>query len=111
MSGPLLTFKRGSSFTATCTYVPPAGAAPNLIGAIISSQLRFRDTLLQEFTCTLAEDGMSFTVTADETDTTDWTVATCDWDIRIALGEDVIYTETMRLNVIAAVTREEAPSA
>lgn len=104
-----LLFKRGASFGATCTYQPPEGGRPNLIGATVTSQLRLRNRLLQDFVCTLAPDGMSFTIEADEDDTNAWPIAVCDWDIRIEADGNVTYSETLQLNVMYAVTQVEVP--
>ena len=105
--GAALPFKRGASFHAHCVYEPPEGGAPNLIGAQVSSHIRRNGDLVEELVCVLAEDGMSFDLTADEVETESWPVATLQWDIRIELAGEVIYSETLALQVLYAVTRPE----
>src|SRR5262245_30063512 len=102
-------FKRGSTFHARCTYQPPAGGAASLVGANITCEVRLRGTLVQAFEVTLATDGMSFALFADETETINWPVATCEWDIRIELNSEVIYSETLSLNIILNITAAPAP--
>ena len=105
-----LVFKRGSTFRARCTYTPPEGGAPSLTGAVVASELRNRGyTLIQPLAVEVAPDGMSFDLSADETETASWPVTTLYWDVRIELAGDVIYTETMQLNVIPNITAAPAP--
>ena len=101
---PAWVFKRGASFVARCTYAPVEGAVPSLVGAAITSHIRRAGDLVQELVCQLAADSMSFDLLADESDTAGWPATTLAWDIRIELDGDVIYTETLSLRVIDAVT-------
>ena len=102
-----LQFKRGASFSARCTYIPPAGGLPALVGAIITSEIRNNGKLVQRLACELAPDGMSFMLTADESETITWPVATVQWDIRVEVDEEVIYTETIALQVLYNITAPE----
>lgn len=106
--GPSLCFKRGSSFTARVTYVPPEGGLANLIGATVTSQIRRNGVHIADLDAEVAADGMSFTLTADEADTATWPVAALQWDIRIAYNDAVIYSETINLSVLYAVTQQVA---
>src|SRR5262245_27389787 len=108
--GPTLLFKRGATFTAICTYLPVDGGLPDLVGATITSQIRYMGTLVQELQAEMDADGMGFRLYADEADTAKWPVATCLWDIRISVDEQVIYSETIYLNVIDAITVAPAPA-
>lgn len=102
-----LPFKRGASFTARCTYLPPEGGLPNLVGAVITSEIRQAGKLVQRLACELAPDGMSFLLTADEAETIGWPTGAAQWDIRVEVDEEVIYTETIALQVLYAVTAPE----
>jgi hypothetical protein len=96
-----IVIKRGATFTATGTYTPAAGALPNLIGATLTSQVRARG-FSRDLEVTLAPDGLTFTV--DGGPTSDWPVGVAEWDMRIEVGSEVIYTDTVRIQVQRPVT-------
>lgn len=102
-----LKFKRGATFRAVCTYIPPEGGGlPSLDGAQITSELRVPPAgkLVQELTVQPAVDGMSFTLYATDKETTLWPIAALAWDIRVEIDGEVIYTETIALQVIQQIT-------
>jgi hypothetical protein len=96
-----IAFKRGATFAASCTYTPAAGSLPNLVGATIASQVRARN-FTKDLAATIAPDGLTFTL--DGGPTADWPVGVADWDIRITVGDTVIYTDTVRIQVLRPVT-------
>ena len=103
MSCTTVTFKRGTSFAASCAYTPSAGAPVNLLGTTVTSTVVDSNLSPYDLVVTIANDGLSFTaVYADDTST--WSTGTASWDIRFSLGGSVFYTVTMRLNVIGQVT-------
>jgi len=103
MSCNTVTFKRGTSFAASCAYAPSAGAPANLLGTTVTSTIVDSNLSPYDLVVTIANDGLSFTaVYADDTST--WSTGTASWDIRFSLGGSVFYTVTMRLNVIGQVT-------
>ena len=98
-----VTFKRGTSFAASCAYAPSAGAPANLLGTTVTSTVVDSNLSPYDLVVTIANDGLSFTaVYAGYTST--WSTGTASWDIRFSLGGSVFYTVTMRLNVIGQVT-------
>jgi hypothetical protein len=101
-----LQIKCGATFRALCTYLPPDGGLASLVGAEITSQVRNSGALVADLNCDLAADGMSFVLSAD--DTSDWPTTTLQWDIRIEVDGEVVYTETVALQVLYNVTAENA---
>lgn len=98
-----VTFKRGTSFAASCAYSPSEGAPSNLLGTTVTSTIIDADRRSYDLTVTIAVDGLSFTaIYAD--DTSAWATGPAKWDIRFELDGTVFYTVTMRLDVIGQVT-------
>ena len=103
MSCNTVTFKRGTSFAASCAYAPSAGAPADLLGTTVTSTIVDSTRSSYDLVITIANDGLSFTAIYPE-DTSSWSTGTASWDIRFSLGGSVFYTVTMRLNVIGQVT-------
>lgn len=97
-----IAWKRGATFAANCVYTPPDGALADLLGATITSQIRHNGKLVVELTPTIAADGMSFDL--DDASATEFPLGSCEWDIRIAVGDAVIYTDTITLSVVKNIT-------
>lgn len=98
-----VAWKRGATFLARCTYTPPTGALESLLGATVTSQVRHNGTLVVELQPTIAVDGLSFEL--EDVAGVEFPLGGCLWDIRIAVGDAVVYTDTITLNVVDNVTR------
>ncbi len=98
-----VTFKRGTSFAASCAYTPSAGAPANLTGTTITSSVVDSQHNQYDLTVTIAAGGMSFTAVYGG-DTSSWAIGLAKWDVRFEYGGAVFYTTTMRLDVIGEVT-------
>jgi hypothetical protein len=103
MSCNTVTFKRGTSFAASCAYVPTEGAPVNLLGTTVTSTLIDAGKTSYDLLVTLSVDGLSFTAIYDG-DTAGWELGLAKWDIRFELDGTVFYTVTMRIDVIGQVT-------
>lgn len=103
MSCNTVTFKRGTSFAASCAYNPSEGAPADLLETTVTSTIVDAARGSHDLVITLAVDGLSFTAIYDG-DTSSWATGTASWDIRFALDGTVFYTVTLRLNVIGQVT-------
>jgi hypothetical protein len=103
MSCNTVTFKRGTSFAASCAYAPSEGAPADLLGTTVTSTIVDAGRGSYDLVVTIANDGMSFTAIFDG-DTSSWATGTASWDIRFAYEGVIFYTVTMRLNVIGQVT-------
>lgn len=103
MSCNTVTFKRGTSFAASCAYSPSAGAPANLLGTTITSTIIDSQYNHYDLTVTIAAGGMSFTAVYPA-DSSTWAIGLAKWDVRFEYGGTVFYTTTMRLDVIGEVT-------
>lgn len=101
-----IAWKRGATFAANCVYTPPDGALADLLGATITSQIRHNGKLVTDLTPTIAADGLSFDL--EDTAGATFPLGACAWDIRIAVGTDVIYTDTVTINVVDHITEPAA---
>lgn len=101
----VIPIKRGSSFGSTTTYTPPAGGLPNLLGATVTSQVLDSCKELHSLECTLDETGLIVTTQAYGAETATWSTGPAKWDIRIEIGETVIYTDTADLTILANITQ------
>jgi hypothetical protein len=99
-----LTLKRGSSFGATVRYTPDAAGPQTLHSVSIASQVRTPGgQLLADLSIALAQDGLSFNVTAPS-GTAAWPLGIAHWDIKFTAGGSVFYTETLTLELTREVT-------
>ena len=96
------TFKRGTTFAGTATYVQENGGPANLLSTTITSDVITVDGNVYHTTITKAGDGLSFTIYYGNTAT--WALGAAKWDIKFSEGGVVWYTQTLRLNVIDQVT-------
>jgi hypothetical protein len=87
MSCNTVTFKRGSSFSASMVWNPEPGGIANLIGVTVQSTII--DAQQNEY---------------DLTATSAWAIGTAKWDIKFLNGGTVFYSETMRIDLIGQVT-------
>lgn len=101
-----IAWKRGATFAANCVYTPTDGALADLLGATITSQIRHNGKLVADLQATIAADGLSFEL--EDAAGVDFPLGQCLWDIRIAVADAVIYTDTITLNVVDHVTQVAA---
>jgi len=102
--------KRGDTFSLTCTWTDSLGAAIDLTGYTVESQVRavsFVDTLTT--TITDVTNGV-FTLTATATATADWPVtdslsSKLFCDIQFTKGTTVTSTETFQIVVVEDITQ------
>jgi hypothetical protein len=97
-----VTFKRGSTYAATVTYTPAAGAPANLLTTTVTSDIIDAGGTVYPCTITMAVDGLSFTLTLS--DTTGFAQGPARQDVKFSTGGVIFYSSTFRLNVIDQVT-------
>lgn len=97
-----VTFKRGSTYAATVTYTPAAGAPANLLTTTVTSDIIDSAAVVYPCTITMAVDGLSFVISLS--DTTGFALGTARQDVKFTTGGVVFYSSTFRLTVIDQVT-------
>lgn len=98
-----VTFKRTAQFYALCEYTPAEGGLSNLLGTVVTSQVRTRTgTLVADLTALMADDGLSFTLTCDDTST--WPLDTLLWDVCVTFDGVRILTSTVTIACVQNVT-------
>ena len=102
MSCNTVTFKRGTSFSASVVWNPEPGGIANLIGVTVTSTIIDAQQNEYDLSCTVAVDGLSVACVYNG-DTSDWATGSAKWDLKFANGT-VFYSDTMRLDVIGQVT-------
>ena len=98
-----VSFKRGTSFAASCNYTPSAGAPANLTGTTITSSIVDSQYNQYDLTVTIAAGGLTFTAVYPG-DSSSWALGLAKWDLRFQYGGTVFYSTTMRIDVIGEVT-------
>jgi hypothetical protein len=97
-----VTFKRGTTYSATVTYTPASGGPANLLSTTVTTNIIDSNDTVFPCTITMAGDGLSFV--ARYSDTTGFCLGNARSDIKFVNGGVVFYSETFRLNVIDQVT-------
>jgi len=97
-----VTFKRGSTYAATVTYTPAAGAPANLLSTTVTSDIIDSGGTVYPCTITMAVNGLSFVISLS--DTTGFSLGTARQDVKFITGGVVFYSSTFRLTVIDQVT-------
>jgi hypothetical protein len=103
MSCNTITFKRGSSFSASMVWNPEPGGIANLVGVTVTSSIIDTQQNEYDLTCTVAAGGLSVTMVYPGS-TADWALGSAKWDIKFLDGGTVFYSETMRIDLIGQVT-------
>lgn len=104
-SAQTITWKRGDTFEAECTYKDDDGVAVDLDGITITSQFRLpRGVLISEADVEIASPTTSGVFRVVVEDTADWPTGILEWDIEYS-GGFVISTDTILINVVRDVTR------
>lgn len=100
-----IKFKRGDTFTLTCTYKVD-GVPASVAALTIDSQIRNqRNQLIQELTVTKLVGTGQFTLVASAEDTTDWPVSVLRCDIQFSESGVVRSTQTFDISVAEEVTK------
>jgi adenine/guanine phosphoribosyltransferase-like PRPP-binding protein len=97
-----VTFKRGSTYAATATYTPSAGAPANLLGTTVTSEIIDTAGVIYPCVVTMAVNGLSFTMSL--ADTTGFSLGTARQDVKFESAGVIWYSSTFRLSVIDQVT-------
>lgn len=97
-----VTFKRGSTYAATITYTPAAGAPANLLSTTVTSDIIDSAGVVYPCLVTMAANGLSFVLSIS--DTTGFSLGTARQDVKFATGGVVFYSSTFRLTIIDQVT-------
>jgi len=103
MSCNTVTFKRGSSFSASMVWNPEPGGIANLIGVTVTSTIIDAQQNEYALNATVAVDGLSVAFVYPGS-TAAWAIGTAKWDIKFLNGGTVFYSETMRIDLIGQVT-------
>lgn len=102
MSCNTVTFKRGTSFSASVVWNPEVGGLPDLIGVTVTSTIIDSQQNEYDLACTVSIDGLSVACLYAG-DTSAWATGSARWDLKFDNGS-VFYSDTMRLDVIGQVT-------
>lgn len=88
-----MTFKRGSTFTATVVYIPSASDPADLSSVTVTSSINVDGT---EYigTVTKAVDNMSFTVVHTAAVTATFTLGGAEWDAKFVYSSTTFYSAT-----------------
>lgn len=103
MSCNTVTFKRGTSFSASVVWNPETGGLANLIGVTVTSTIIDSQQNEYDLACTVAVDGLSVACLYSG-DTSSWATGSARWDLKFSNNGSVFYSDTMRLDVIGQVT-------
>lgn len=100
-----IKFKRGDTFTLTCTY--KVDGVPASVSALtIDSQIRNqRNALIHDLTVTKLVGTGQFTLIASAEDTAEWPVSVLRCDIQFSESGIVRSTQTFDISVIEEVTK------
>ena len=100
-----INFKRGDTFTLTCTY-KVNGVATSVADIDIDSQIRNqRDALIADLTVTKLSGTGQFTLVATATQTAMWPVNVLRCDIQFSQGGMVRSTQTIDISVLEDITQ------
>lgn len=99
-----VTFKRGTTYSATVTYTPSAGAPANLLTTTVTSDII--DSAGTAYSCaiTMAVNGLSFVASIPSATTANFALGNARSDIKFVYGGTVFYSTTFRLSIIDQVT-------
>lgn len=99
-----VTFKRGTTYSATVTYTPAVGGPANLLTTTVTSDIIDSAGVIYPCTITMAINGLSFVASLPASTTANFSLGTARSDIKFVYGGTVFYSETFRLTVIDQVT-------
>ena len=99
-----VTFKRGTTYSATVTYTPAAGGPANLLTTTVTTDIIDAGGTVYPCTVTVAVDGLSFVATLPALTTAGFALGNARSDIKFVYGGVTFYSETFRLAIIDQVT-------
>ena len=99
-----VTFKRGTTYAATVTYTPSAGAPANLLTTTVTSDIIDSAGVVYPCTITMAINGLSFVASLPASTTAGFALGNARSDIKFVYGGTVFYSTTFRLSIIDQVT-------
>ena len=100
-----IRFKRGDTFSLSCTY--KVDGVPTSVSSIdIDSQIRDnRGSLVQNLTVTKLVNTGEFTLIATATETAEWPVSVLRCDVQFSQGGTVRSTQTIDISVLEDITQ------
>lgn len=99
-----VTFKRGTTYSATVTYTPATGGPANLLTTTVTTDIIDANDTVFHCTITMAGNGLSFVASLPASTTASFAQGPARSDIKFVYGGTTFYSETFRLNVIDQVT-------
>ncbi len=99
-----VTFKRGTTYSATVTYTPAAGGPANLLTTTVTTDIIDAGGTVYPCTITMAGNGLSFVATLPSATTAGFALGNARSDIKFVYGGVTFYSETFRLAIIDQVT-------
>lgn len=104
---PSLRLKRGDTVLLAFEAKADDGTPQNLTGYTVTSQVRSpQGTLIDALAVTLVDAvAGELTLGATAAATAGWPVGKLLCDLRLALDDDVVHSETFEVSVVEAVTR------
>lgn len=101
-----ITFKRGDTFAANCTYQTTAGMAIDIGSHTIAARIADDESLADDLTVTVTDAAAGqFTISATAAATALWPINTyARLDIEYTLGSAVQSTETLRVVIVPDIT-------
>jgi hypothetical protein len=99
-----VTFKRGTTYSATVTYTPAVGGPANLLTTTVTSDIIDSGGTVYPCTITMAVNGLSFVASLPASSTEGFSLGNARSDIKFVYGGTTLFSDTFRLSVIDQVT-------
>jgi hypothetical protein len=99
-----VTFKRGTTYSATVTYTPAVGGPANLLTTTVTSDIIDSGGTVYPCTITMAVNGLSFVASLPASSTEGFSLGNARSDIKFVYGGTTFFSDTFRLSVIDQVT-------
>jgi hypothetical protein len=97
-----VTLAKGATFSLTYDYTPDAGGETDLSNSVITSGLLDAAEAYHPLTVTVAEDNLSFTLTAD---TSGWAVGKGIYDVKVSTNGVVWFFPKAPVFVTTPITQ------
>lgn len=105
MAKNIINFKRGDTFSLTCTY-KVNGVATDVSSIDIKSEIRdLRGSLIQELIVEKMIQTGVFTLTSESVETSSWPVSVLKCDIQFSNDGIVRSTQTINISVDEDITK------
>jgi len=99
-----VTFKRGTTYSATVTYTPAVGGPANLLTTTVTSDIIDSGGTVYPCAITMAVNGLSFVASLPASSTEGFSLGNARSDIKFVYGGTTFFSDTFRLTVIDQVT-------